>query len=108
MGAAVSAIIFSFIGKLSALIESIPSPVIGGISFLLFGTIAANGLRILIDEHVDFNQKRNLMIAASILVIGIGNASLNLGDLSFSGLAVATVLGIILNLVLPQKALSER
>lgn len=108
MGAAVSAIIFSFVGKLSALIESIPSPVIGGISFLLFGTIAANGLRILIDEKVDFNKKRNLMIAASILVIGIGNASFNVANLSFSGLAVATVLGVILNLVLPQDALSEK
>jgi uracil permease len=108
MGAAVSAIIFSFIGKLSALIQSIPNPVIGGISFLLFGTIAANGLRILIDNQVDFNKKRNLMIAASILVIGIGNASFNIGTLSFSGLAVATVLGIILNLVLPQEALSEK
>lgn len=108
MGAAVSAIIFSFVGKLSALIQSIPSPVIGGISFLLFGTIAANGLRILIDEKVDFNKKRNLMIAASILVIGIGNASFNVGNLSFSGLAVATVLGVALNLILPQQALSEK
>ncbi|WP_419242107.1 uracil-xanthine permease family protein [Pediococcus pentosaceus] len=108
MGAAVSAIIFSFVGKLSALIQSIPNPVIGGISFLLFGTIAANGLRILIDNKIDFNQKRNLMIAASILVIGIGNASFNIGNLSFSGLAVATVLGVILNLVLPKQALSEK
>jgi uracil permease len=108
MGAAVSAIIFSFVGKLSALIQSIPNPVIGGISFLLFGTIAANGLRILIDNKVDFNKKRNLMIAASILVIGIGNASFNVGNLSFSGLAVATVLGVILNLVLPENALSEK
>lgn len=107
-GAAVSAIIFSFVGKLSALIQSIPNPVIGGISFLLFGTIAANGLRILIDNKIDFNQKRNLMIAASILVIGIGNASFNIGNLSFSGLAVATVLGVILNLVLPKQALSEK
>ena len=108
MGAAVSAILFSFVGKLSALIESIPNPVIGGISFLLFGTIAANGLRILVDNKVDFNKKRNLVIAAAILVIGIGNASLNIGTLSFSGLAVATVLGVILNLVLPEDAFSER
>ena len=90
------------------MIQSIPNPVIGGISFLLFGTIAANGLRILIDNKIDFNQKRNLMIAASILVIGIGNASFNIGNLSFSGLAVATVLGVILNLVLPKQALSEK
>jgi len=107
-GAGVFAIIFSFIGKLSALIQSIPSPVIGGISFLLFGTIASNGLRVLIDEKIDFNIKRNLMIASAILVIGIGNAYLQLGQYQFSGLAVATVLGIGLNLVLPQKAASER
>ncbi|MCZ0891185.1 NCS2 family nucleobase:cation symporter [Ligilactobacillus saerimneri] len=107
-GAAFFAIIFSFVGKLSALIESIPSPVIGGISFLLFGVIASSGLRVIVDKQVDFNKKRNLMIASSILVIGIGNAYLQLGQYTFSGLAVASVLGIVLNLVLPDKAFSER
>lgn len=107
-GAAVLAMIFGFVGKLSALIQSIPSPVIGGISFLLFGVIASSGLRILIDNHVDFNQKRNLMIGSLILVIGIGNAYLQIGQYQFSGLAVATILGIILNLVLPQQSASEQ
>lgn len=107
-GAATFAILFSFVGKLSALIESIPSPVIGGISFLLFGVIASSGLRVMIEDQTDFNEKRNLMIASVILVIGIGNAYLQLGQYEFSGLAVAAVLGIILNLVLPQKAASER
>lgn len=107
-GAAVLAMIFGFVGKLSALIQSIPSPVIGGISFLLFGVIASSGLRILIDNQVDFNQKRNLMIGSLILVIGIGNAYLQIGQYQFSGLAVATILGIILNLVLPQQAASEQ
>ncbi|WP_125544974.1 uracil-xanthine permease family protein [Levilactobacillus lindianensis] len=102
IGAATFAIIFSFVGKLSALIESIPNPVIGGISFLLFGVIASSGLRILIEKHVDFNKKRNLMIASAILVIGIGNAYLKVGQYEFSGLAVAAVLGIVLNLVLPK------
>ncbi|WP_125573729.1 uracil-xanthine permease family protein [Levilactobacillus huananensis] len=102
IGAASFAIIFSFVGKLSALIESIPNPVIGGISFLLFGVIASSGLRILIEKHVDFNKKRNLMIASAILVIGIGNAYLKVGQYEFSGLAVAAVLGIVLNLVLPK------
>ncbi len=106
-GAAAFAIFFSFVGKLSALIESIPSPVIGGISFLLFGVIASSGLRVLIERHVDFNQKRNLMIASVILVIGIGNAYLKLGQYEFSGLAVAAVLGIVLNLILPEEARSE-
>lgn len=108
MGAGLFAVLFSFIGKLSALIQSIPSPVIGGISFLLFGVIASSGLRVLIDNHIDFNLKRNLMIGSSILVIGIGNAYLQIGQFQFSGLAIATILGIVLNLVLPQKAASER
>jgi uracil permease len=107
-GAAFFAIVFSFVGKLSALIESIPSPVIGGISFLLFGVIASSGLRVLIDKKVDFDKKRNLMIGSTILVIGIGNAYLQLGQYQFSGLAVAAVLGIILNLVLPEDAASEK
>lgn len=107
-GAASFAILFSFVGKLSALIESIPSPVIGGISFLLFGVIASSGLRVMIEDQTDFNEKRNLMISSVILVIGIGNAYLQLGQYEFSGLAVAAVLGIFLNLVLPQKAASER
>ena len=107
-GAASFAILFSFVGKLSTLIESIPSPVIGGISFLLFGVIASSGLRVMIEDQTDFNEKRNLMISSVILVIGIGNAYLQLGQYEFSGLAVAAVLGIVLNLVLPQKAASER
>ena len=107
-GAASFAILFSFVGKLSALIQSIPSPVIGGISFLLFGVIASSGLRVMIEDQTDFNEKRNLMISSVILVIGIGNAYLQLGQYEFSGLAVAAVLGIVLNLVLPQKAASER
>lgn len=107
-GAAVFAIFFSFVGKLSALIETIPSPVIGGISFLLFGVIASSGLRVLIENKIDFNQKRNLMIASVVLVIGIGNAYLQLGKYQFSGLAVAAVLGIIMNLILPARAQSEQ
>ncbi|WP_318765764.1 uracil-xanthine permease family protein [Lactiplantibacillus carotarum] len=107
-GAAFFAIVFSFVGKLSALIESIPSPVIGGVSFLLFGVIASSGMRILIDNQIDFNKKRNLMIASAVLVIGIGNAYLQIGSFTFSGLAVATVLGIIMNLVLPNTAVNEK
>lgn len=106
-GAAFFAILFSFVGKLSALIQSIPSPVIGGISFLLFGVIASNGLKVLIDNKVDLGRKRNLMIASTILVIGIGNAYLQLGQYQFSGLAVASVIGVILNLILPANAHSE-
>lgn len=107
-GTALFAVFFSFVGKLSALIESIPGPVIGGISFLLFGVIASSGLRVMIEDQIDFNKKRNLMISSVILVIGIGNAYLKLGQYQFSGLAVAAVLGIVLNLILPDEAASER
>lgn len=106
-GAGFFAIVFAFVGKLSALIRTIPGPVIGGISFLLFGVIASNGLRVLIDNKIDFNKKRNLMIASTILVIGIGNASLQFAGYSFSGLALATVIGIAMNLILPEKAANE-
>lgn len=106
-GAGMFAVLFAFIGKLSALIRTIPSPVIGGISFLLFGVIASNGLKVLIDNKVDFNKKRNLMIGSTILVIGIGNASLQFAGYTFSGLAIATVIGILLNFILPQQAANE-
>ncbi|MFD1428752.1 solute carrier family 23 protein [Lacticaseibacillus mingshuiensis] len=106
-GAAFFAILFAFIGKLSALIHTIPSPVIGGISFLLFGVIASNGLKVLIDNKVDFNKKRNLMIGSTILVIGIGNAQLQVAGMTFSGLAIATVIGILMNFILPQNAANE-
>jgi uracil permease len=112
IGAAVFAILFSFVGKLSALIQSIPGAVTGGVSFLLFGVIAASGLRIIVENKIDFNLKRNLMISSAVLVIGIGNAYLQIGSgstaVQFSGVAIATVLGIVLNLILPEKAASER
>lgn len=107
-GAALFAIIFSFVGKISALIQSIPTPVIGGISFLLFGMIASNGMRILVDNKVNFELKRNLVITSVILVVGIGGTYLKLGDFQLTSIALSTLLGIILNLVLPQQAVSER
>lgn len=71
-GAAVFAIIFGFIGKVTALIQTIPTPVMGGVSILLFGIIASSGLRMLVDSKVDFGDKRNLVVSSVILVIGIG------------------------------------
>ncbi|WP_314059840.1 solute carrier family 23 protein [uncultured Vagococcus sp.] len=106
-GAGVLAIILAFIGKISAIITSIPGPVIGGISFVLFGVIASSGLKILIDNKVNFDQKRNLLIASVILVVGIGGLKFEAGAFVLSGMALATLFGIILNLVLPAKALSE-
>ncbi len=91
------------------LIQSIPGSVLGGVSFLLFGVIASSGLRILVENKTDFNNRRNLMIASSILVIGVGDAMLQLNpQLSFSGLTVATVIGIALNLVLPRDIESKK
>lgn len=108
-GAAAFAVIFSFIGKLSALISTIPGAVTGGVGFVLYGVIAAAGLQVIVDNKIDYTQKRNLMIAAPILVIGIGNFHLQLGpQVDFSGVAIATLLGIILNLTLPKVAASEK
>lgn len=107
-GAAVLAIVLGFVGKVSAVILSIPGPVISGISFILFGVIAASGLKILIDQKIDFDKKRNLIIASVILVVGIGGLMFKVGPFELSGMALATLFGIILNLVLPEKALSER
>jgi uracil permease len=103
-GAAVAAIIFGFIGKVSALIHSIPSPVMGGVSILLFGIIASSGLRMLVDSKIDFGDKRNLVISSVILVIGIGGAYIKVSDqFQISGLALAAISGVVLNLILPGK-----
>lgn len=100
-GAAVIAIIFGFIGKVSALISSIPTPVMGGVSILLFGIIASSGLRMLVDSKVDFGDKRNLVISSVILVIGIGGAHIDIGSLQIQGMALAAIIGVVLNLILP-------
>ncbi|KRN88842.1 solute carrier family 23 protein [Ligilactobacillus ceti] len=106
-GAAVFSILFSFCGKVSALIQSIPGPVIGGISFLLFGIIASNGLRILVDNKINYELKRNLVITSVVLVMGIGGTYLQLGNFQLTSIALATLFGIVLNLILPEKAFSE-
>lgn len=104
-GAAVIAIILSFCGKISAIISSIPTCVLGGMSILLYGVIASNGLRILIDEHVDFNKQRNLIIASAMLVIGLGGAVFPLGgSATLSGTALAAIVGVFLNLIIPDKS----
>ena len=104
-GAAVLAIIFSFFGKVMAIISTIPTSVLGGISILLFGIIASSGLRMLVDSNIDFGDKRNLVISSIILVIGIGGAKLHFTDtFVIEGMALAAIIGVILNLVLPGKA----
>ncbi|WP_203339403.1 solute carrier family 23 protein [Planococcus beijingensis] len=102
LGAAVFAIIFSFFGKLMAVIETIPTAVLGGISILLFGIIASSGLRMLVDNNIDFGNNRNLVISSVILVIGIGGAKLEFSEtFSIEGMALAAIVGVILNLILP-------
>jgi len=105
-GAAVIAVLLSFFKKFGALIQTIPTPVLGGISMLLFGIIASSGLRTIVESGVDYKDKRNLTISSVILVIGIGGGKLAFSitqDLRFQliGVALATVVGIVLNLIFP-------
>ncbi len=102
MGAAVIAIIISFFGKAMALISTIPTAVLGGISILLFGIIASSGLRMLVESKVDFSNNRNMVIASVILVVGIGGAAVRFNEsFAIEGMALAAIIGVILNLVLP-------
>lgn len=103
-GAAVIAIVLSCIGKVSALIQTIPNPVIGGMGIILYGVIASNGLRVLVDNNVDFSKSRNIIITSAMLVIGLGGAVLPLGGIAtLSGTALAGIVGVILNLILPSE-----
>lgn len=104
--AAVIAIILGLIPKLGGLISTIPDSIIGGISIILFGMIASIGARTLVENKVDFNKSRNLIITATIVVLGLGGATLpiNIGDVSVSieGMALAAIAGIFLNIILPE------
>ncbi len=105
-GAAVLAVFLSLFPKFGALIQTIPNPVLGGISMLLFGVIASSGLRTLVESGVDYQDKRNLTISSIILVIGIGGGMLKFSvgsslEFSLGSVALATLVGIILNLIIP-------
>ena len=99
--AALFAIGLSLLGKFTALISTIPNAVLGGMSIMLYGVIASNGLKVLIEKQVDFREVRNLIIASSMLVLGLGGAILELGPVTLSGTALCALAGVILNLVLP-------
>lgn len=102
--AAVIAILMSFMGKFTALISTIPAAVLGGMSILLYGVIASNGLKVMIEDQVDFNKAKNLIIASSMLVIGLGGAVIDIsGVLTISGTALSAIVGIILNLIIPNE-----
>ena len=97
-GAAVIAIILSFVGILAAAIQSIPVPVMGGVSLLLFGVIAASGIRMLVESKVDYNKPSNLILTSVILILGVSNAHVTLGSVTLKGMALSTVVAIILSL----------
>lgn len=99
--AAGTAIVISVIGKLSALLQSIPGAVLGGIMMLLFGSIASVGIQNLVNHKVDLNQTRNIIIVSVVLTLGIGGAILPMGSFSLSGIGLSALAGVILNLVLP-------
>ncbi|MEA4974283.1 MAG: solute carrier family 23 protein [Paludibacter sp.] len=101
--AAVTAIVFSMIGKISWFLKTIPQGVLGGIMLLLFGTIASVGIKTLVDNHVNLSVTRNQVIVSIILTIGIGGAIISYGNFSLSGIGLASVVGVILNLILPDK-----
>ncbi len=110
-GAAIIAIVLSFIGPIAAIIENMPTPVMGGVSILLFGIIASSGFRIFVEDKIDFGKKKNLILSSVIIVLGIGGASIkfmfNGSNVEISGVAMATLVGIILNLILPDKSKTE-
>ena len=101
--AAGTAIVFSIIGKLSAILQSIPSAVLGGIMMLLFGSIASVGIQNLVKNKVDLDQTRNIIIVSVVLTLGIGGAILPMGSFSLSGIGLSALAGVILNLVIPKK-----
>lgn len=110
-GAGVIAIMLSFIGPVAAIIENMPMPVMGGVSILLFGIIASSGFRIFVEDKIDFSKKKNLILSSVIIVIGIGGAAVkfnfNGAEVEIAGVALATIVGIVLNLILPDKSATE-
>jgi uracil permease len=106
--AAVIAIILSFFNVLTVIIQSIPAAVMGGMSIVLYGFIGLNGVKVLIDNRVDFSQTRNMLIASTILVLGLGGAVIDFGKFSIYGMALAAIVGILLNAILPKEKEEKR
>ena len=105
--AAIIAIIFGFLGKLTGIIGSIPNPVLGGVAILLYGFISVNGLKILIQNKVDFGNTKNVIVASTMLVLGLGGAAISIvtknTSVSISGMSLAAIIGILLNLLIPEE-----
>ncbi len=99
-GAGVISIIIAFVGKLSGVISSIPNPVMGGVSLLLFGTIAASGIRMIVESKIDYSKSKNLILTALVFITGISGISINLGEnVQLKGMVLATLVGMILSLI---------
>lgn len=98
-GAAIISIVLAFSGKLSALISSIPTPVLGGVSLLLFGTIAVSGLRTFIEESVDFSKTRNLIMSSVVFIVGLSGVTINIGQVPLSGMGLATIVGLFISIL---------
>jgi uracil permease len=98
-GAAILAITFSFIGKISAAISTIPTPVMGGITVLLYGVIAVQGFRMFVEQKVDFSKNRNMVLGAVTFVVGVSGASVNIGTVQLKGMAFAAIVGVVLSLI---------
>ena len=98
-GAAVLSIICSFVGPLAALIQTIPGPVIGGISFLLYGMIGTSGLRILVDNKVDYAKNRNMVLTSVVFVVGLSGVTLSLGNVALSGMTLAAIVAMVMSLL---------
>jgi len=105
--AAITGIIFSMVGKISALLKSIPGSVLGGIMLLLFGMIAATGVNNMVQNRTDMSNTRNLIIVSLILTTGIGGAVLQIGTISMTGIGLSALVGIVLNLILPRTKENE-
>lgn len=105
--AAIFAICLGFLGKFTAIVSTIPNPVLGGVSLLLYGFIAINGLKVLIQNQIDFGKPKNVVVASAMLVLGLGGATISIisGDLSItvSGMSLSAIIGILLNLCLPDE-----
>lgn len=110
--AAIFAICLGFLGKFTALVSTIPNAVLGGVSLLLYGFISVNGLKVLIENKIDFGKPKNVVVASTMLVLGLGGAAISIiyGDLSvtISGMSLAAIIGIILNLLLPDEKEEKR
>ena len=98
-GAAVLSICCSFLGKLAALISTIPGPVIGGVSFLLYGMIGTSGIRLLVDSKVEYSQSRNLALTSVVFVTGLSGIALKIGNVEMTGMVLACVVGMAVSLI---------